>query len=250
MTLKPQLKFGTNGHNVTFLLNVNQITIWAAAAPEAALFHQGIEIPLHYLIRLTIRSKDGSQNPNGLANVHLELNSDLDHPCYLDSVATAIEQVAMIMRLEDVLGMAGQLSKLCPQVEIDDEPSEGESADFFDQQESMNRPASQSIEQLEPLGFGDNEYDESASNIPPSDIEEHEAHDPAKVTAIMDLESVDSRSDNVEADIIPEAPKPLAKASSSVKANSQKRGGVKPKAKLPLMLGQNGNNADSFKKVS
>jgi hypothetical protein len=238
--LKPQLNFGTRGHNMAFLLEAGHITIWAAATPDTDRFDQGVEIPLDYLTRLTIRSKDGSQNPNELANVHLELDTERGHFCYLDCVDTVIHQVTMIMRLGDVSYMADDISQFCPKLYVDNEFGEGRMGSYILSQNSLSISQSQVPLLLGKKGHG---KESEGSSVDPSvsDIAEypvyHTADHQKDTKAASKLANGKSLSEIDADDEVYQAPKSAVVVLSS--SNSKKRiAGVKSKAKPPLVLGQ------------
>lgn len=230
VNLKPQLNFGVKGHNMTFALDPEHVTMWAGATTDTVRFDQSVEVPLVFLARLTIRSRDGSQDLSALANVHLELGAQNGIFCYLDCVRTVIQQVTMVMRIADVSDLAKDLRELCPQLLVDNE---------FSQNRNDLRPASipSQSQSQEPLIFGNVETPLQVQSSPNVAIGAAKVQPIELTPPTIDAhsESTKSPASNNDLDVVPKVLKIVIDAKTTT---GNTRVGVKPKAKTPLVMSQ------------
>jgi hypothetical protein len=216
----------------------NNITVWAASSPGVERFCQSIEIPSDFIKEATISARDGSQDPDGTAEVNLVLGNDKDNFCYFDCTGAVIHQVVMVMNMVDMESVVEDLGRLCPKLEVDDQTKRNP-------ERTASRASAHGSQSEDIVIFGIQKADVDTSNLP-GEIPETQTQNRGFATVAAAVEESEDVLDKQESAEVPMAEEHdlefhdhSPEVSQRGRASGPKRQkGVKPKAKKPLALSQ------------
>lgn len=127
---KPPFKLERPGHTTNIVTDLETLTIWSPAS--GTKFDQFLDIPLEYITTMTITTTHESQHPAGIAKIDFCINNDEDQYCFLNAAGAVLSQVTMALMTVDTKHMKMDLSKICPNLEIQEINSASQKASDVD----------------------------------------------------------------------------------------------------------------------